>query len=63
MEFKGDVIITDPCYIIKDNENNDSEEMPEVDYYMNPDDNLGNPTREIYDGNDRLLYNNVDGNV
>ena len=23
MEFKGDVIITDPCYIIKDNENND----------------------------------------
>lgn len=34
----------------------DSEEMPEVDYYMNP-------TREIYDDNDRLLYNNVDGNV
>ena len=41
----------------------DSEEMPEVDYYMNPDDNLGNPTREIYDGDDRLLYNNVEGNV
>lgn len=41
----------------------DSEEMPEVDYYMNPEDNLGNPTREIYDGDYRLLYNNVDGNV
>lgn len=23
MEFKGDIIITDPCYIIKDNEDND----------------------------------------
>lgn len=40
----------------------DSEELYEVDYYMNPDENSGLPTREIY-SDDQLLYNNVDGNV
>lgn len=27
MKFKGDIIITDPCYIIKDN--------PDFDYHIN----------------------------
>ncbi len=41
----------------------DSEELYEVDYYMNPSENDGQPTREIYDSDDKLLYNNVDSNV